>query len=54
MRWIRERAQSVVQLRCVDANGPFAGWALGRLRSAAAATGKPVRLPTNKDAKLPT
>lgn len=56
MRWIRERAQAIIQLRCVDANGhwnAFAGWALGRLRGAATANGRPERLQTKKAAKLP-
>jgi hypothetical protein len=55
MRWIRERAQAVLQLRCVDVNGhwaEFIPWALGRLRAAARATGKPSRIQTRVPAKL--
>ena len=56
MRWIRERAQAVVQLRCVDINGhwdAFVRWALGRLREGARATGRALRLQTRTPAKLP-
>ena len=57
MRWIRERAQAVIQLRCIDVNGHwdrFVPWALGRLRSCARTTGRPARLQTNTPAKLPS
>lgn len=57
MRWIRERAQAVIQLRCVDVNGhwpEFVSWALGRLRAAALALGRPSRLQTNTPANLPS
>ena len=57
MRWVRERAQAVIQLRCVDVNGhwsAFVTWALDRLRSAARATGSPPRLQTNTPANLPS
>jgi hypothetical protein len=57
MRWVRERAQAVIQLRCVDVNGhwvEFVAWALDRLRSTARATGHPSRLQTNTAAKLPS
>ncbi len=57
MRWIRQRAQAVIQLRCIDVNGHwdlFVPWALGRLRSAARASGRTMRLQTNVPAKLPS
>lgn len=57
MRWIRERAQAVLQLRCVDVNGhwgEFIPWALRRLRVAAQTTGRPSRLQTRVPAKLPS
>lgn len=57
MRWVRERAQAVLQLRCIDVNGhwsQFVTWALDRLRSTARATGSPHRLQTNTPAKLPS
>lgn len=57
MRWTRERAQAVIQLRCIDVNGHwnrFVPWALDRLRSAARATGRVRRIQTNTAAKLPS
>jgi hypothetical protein len=57
MRWIRERAQAVIQLRCIDVNGHwrlFVSWALTRLRRAARTTGRPHRLQTNTPANLPS
>lgn len=57
MRWIRQRAQAVIQLRCIDVNGhwrQFVAWALDRLRAAARSTGRPSRLQTNTPAKLPS
>lgn len=57
MRWMRERAQAVIQLRCIDVNGhwgDFVTWALECMRSSARATGRPVRLQTNIPAKLPS
>jgi len=57
MRWIRQRAQAVIQLRCVDVNGhwhEFVRWALARLRAAALAGGRRARLQTNTPAKLPS
>ena len=50
MRWIRQRAQAVIQLRCIDVNGhwqEFVRWALARLRTAALADGRRARLQTN-------
>ena len=57
MRWIRQRAQAVIQLRCIDVNGNWAAfttWALSRLRSTAQALGRPARIQTNTPAKLPS
>ena len=57
MRWIRQRAQAVIQLRCIDVNGhwtAFATWALDRLRTDAQAAGRPAKLQTNTPAKLPS
>ena len=56
MRWIRERAQAVIQLRCIDVNGDwpkFIQWVMNRLRDGALATGRRVRLQTNTPANLP-
>ncbi len=56
MRWIRQRAQAVIQLRCIDVNGhwdEFVRWALARLRTTALANGRRARLQTNMPAKLP-
>lgn len=57
MRWIRERAQAVIQLRCIDTNGHwtlFVEHALGCLRARASAAGGRVRLQTQTPAKLPS
>jgi hypothetical protein len=57
MRWTRERAQAVIQLRCIDVNGHwdlFVPWALRRLRTGARATGRPARLQTHTPANLPS
>lgn len=57
MRWIRQRAQAVIQLRCIDVNGhwrEFVAWALDRMRRGATATGQPARLQTKIPAKLPS
>lgn len=56
MRWIRQRAQAVIQLRCIDVNGhwqEFVRWALARLRTTSLADGRRARLQTNIPAKLP-
>ncbi|MFT5460126.1 MAG: hypothetical protein ACI9K2_006641, partial [Myxococcota bacterium] len=57
MRWTRERAQAVIQLRCVDVNGhwvEFAKWSMARMQESARAEGRAVRLQTNTPAKLPS
>lgn len=56
MRWIRQRAQAVIQLLCIDVNGhwhKFVRWALALLRATALANGTRARLQTNIPAKLP-
>jgi hypothetical protein len=60
MRWIQERAQSLLQLRCIDQNGDWAtfmNWAMGKVGERADAAGgrrlqrkQPVALPTLKKA----
>jgi hypothetical protein len=57
MRWVRERAQAVIQLRCIDANGHWPAFitsALARAQAHAKATGCRVRLQTQSPAKLPS
>lgn len=57
MRWIRERAQAVIQLRCIDVNGhwsSFVAWTLERLRARASTNGERVRLQSSSPAKLPS
>lgn len=57
MRWIRERAQAVIQLRCIDVNGhwpSFVTRTLQRLRKRARENGERVRLQSNSPAKLPS
>lgn len=49
MRWVRERAQAVIQLRCIDVNAQwdaFVRWTLGQLRTAARELGRRIRLQT--------
>ena len=57
MRWIRERAQAVIQLRCIDVNGhwdDFIRWTFTRLQARGQAQGVRVRLQSNSPAKLPS
>jgi hypothetical protein len=57
MRWKRQRAQAVIQLRCIDVNGNWEGfmrWTLKRLRGRAQAQGIRIRLQTQTPAKLPS
>jgi hypothetical protein len=57
MRWMRQRAQAVIQLRCIDVNGQwnqFVSWALDRMRASARATGRQSRLQTNVPVELPS
>ena len=51
MRWIRERAQAVIQLRCIDVNeqwDAFISWTLDRLRTTASELGRRIRLQTQE------
>jgi len=57
MRWKRERAQAVIQLRCIDVNeqwDAFALWVLQRLQTHAQEEGQRIRLQTQSPAKLPS
>jgi len=57
MRWKRERAQAVIQLRCIDVNqqwDAFATWTLQRLQACAQQERRQVRLQTQSPAKLPS
>jgi len=50
MRWIKERAQAVVQLRCIQATGDwesFERFVHDRLRDAALLNRSPTRLQTD-------
>lgn len=56
MRWIKERAEAVLQLRCIDVNGDWAAF-VARVHEQARAqmidTGARVRLQTREPAPLP-
>lgn len=57
MRWIKERCEALVQLRCVDMNGEweaFTDWVHERTRRSQEATGTRIRLQTQTAAPLPT
>jgi hypothetical protein len=57
MRWIKERCEALVQLRCVDMNGDWAAftdWVHERNRRKQEATSHRVRLQTKTAAPLPT
>lgn len=56
MRWIKERVEALVQLRCIEINGQwdaFVASAHDRLREKASATGLVIRLQTQNPAPLP-
>lgn len=56
MRWIKERAQAVIQLRCIEANGDweaFERFVHDRLRAAAQLNRIPERLQTQIPEQLP-
>jgi hypothetical protein len=56
MRWIKERAEAVVQLRCIEANGDweaFISFVHDRLQALAQQDGIRPRLQTSKPAPLP-
>jgi hypothetical protein len=57
MRWIKERAEALLQLRCIDANGDwqaFVNRVHERARDHATSTGHRVRLQQRLPAPLPT
>jgi len=57
MRWKRERAQAVIQLRCIDVNGDWAAfvdWTFNCLQARARTGACRVRLQTQTPAKLPS
>jgi len=57
MRWIKERAEAVLQLRCIDANGDwqaFADHVHKEARDRTASTGTRVRLRQRIAGPLPT
>jgi len=57
MRWIKERAEALLQLRCIDANGDwdaFIDYVHDRMQCEAANTGRRLRLQTQTPAPLPT
>ncbi len=56
MRWIRERAQAVLHLRCIDINGDWDGfvrWVVERMRRRSRVEGGRLRLQTQQPADLP-
>ena len=56
MRWIKERAEAVLQLRCIDANGdwqPFVDRVHEQARERAVSTGDRIRLQQRAPAPLP-
>jgi hypothetical protein len=56
MRWIKERAEAVLQLRCIDANGDWSAFVARvheQARESATSTGVPVRLQQRVPAPLP-
>ena len=57
MRWIKERVEALLQLRCIEINGhwdPFVAMVNDRLRSDGLATGERPRLQSDSPAPLPT
>lgn len=56
MRWIKERAEALLQLRCIDANGDwdaFVEHVHDKARAEAITNGKRVRLQQRQAAALP-
>lgn len=56
MRWIKERAEALLQLRCIEINGQwdaFVAWAHERVRALATESGIRVRLQARVPAPLP-
>lgn len=57
MRWIKERCEALVQLRCVDMNGEweaFSAWVHEQTRRKQETTGTRIRIQTQTAAPLPT
>ena len=57
MRWIKERCEALVQLRCVDMNGEweaFSDWVHEQTRRKQKTTGTRIRIQTQTAAPLPT
>jgi hypothetical protein len=57
MRWIEERVEAIVQLRCIEANGDwdrFIAFVHDRMRAEAQRDGTRLRLQSSKPAELPT
>ncbi len=57
MRWIRERAEALLQLRCIEVNGnweQFLDWVQGRLQEESRAANRNVRLLAQQPGPLPT
>jgi hypothetical protein len=57
MRWIEERVEAVVQLRCIEANGDwdyFIEFVHDRMRASAQRDGARLRLQSSEPAELPT
>lgn len=57
MRWVKERAEAILQLRCIDANGdwlPFMDYVHGRAHEVTRTTGARVRLQQRNAVPLPT
>ena len=57
MRWIKERAEAVLQLRCIDTNGDwdaFVRFVHDKTRAAAETQGKRIRLQQREPQALPT
>ena len=56
MRWIKERAEAVLQLRCIDVNGDWAAFVArvhDQARAKTLATGERVRLQQRQPIPLP-
>ena len=56
MRWIKERAEALLQLRCLEVNGDwesFIDWVHDDMRKASAAHGRRIRLQQLAPSPLP-
>ncbi len=57
MRWIKERVEAIVQLRCIEANGdwdPFLDFVHDRMNAEVKQNGAVLRLQSRDPAPLPT